>query len=65
MFNSVRLNAEKQFAATQKKAIKVPDEKETVQQKKAEHVANLRALRLAKEGADKNSAEMAAAERGH
>ncbi len=55
MFKSVRLNAEKQFAATQKKAIKVPDEKETVQQEKAEHVANLRALRLAKEGADKKS----------
>ena len=38
-------------------------EKEQARQKRAEHVASLRALRLAKEAADKKAAEKAVAEK--
>lgn len=63
MFKSVRLNAEEQFTATQNKEKKGRDEKEKVQQEEAEHISKLRALRLAKEVADKKAANMAAAEK--
>ncbi len=61
MWESVRARAEEQFAATQKEAKKAPKEKEKARQESAEHVARLRALRLAKEAADKKAAEKATA----
>ncbi len=61
MFKTARLTAEEQFAATQKKDKRVLKEKEKARQEIAEHVASLRALRLAKEAADKKAAEKAAA----
>ncbi len=60
MSTSARSRAEEQFAATQKKAKQALNEKEKARQERAEHVASLRALRLAKEVADKE----AAAEKG-
>ncbi len=59
MRKSVRSRAEEQFAATQKKAKQTPSEKEKARQEIAERVARLRALRLAKEAADKEAAEEA------
>ncbi len=53
MLKSGRSRAEEQFAATQKKDKQALKEEERVLQERAEHVANLRALRLAKEAADK------------
>ncbi len=50
MLKSIRLRAEEQFAATQKQA---QNENERVQRERAEQVASLRALRLAKEAAAK------------
>ncbi len=55
----VRSRAEEQFAATQKRAANALKEKEQARQEKAELVAKLRALRLAKEAADKQAAENA------
>ncbi len=52
MSKSVKLRAEEQFAATQKKDKQAPKEKEKARQERAEHVASLRALRLAKDAAD-------------
>ncbi len=57
MWKSVRSRAEEQFAATQKKGKQVLNEKEKARQERTEHVASLRALRLAKEAADKEAAE--------
>jgi hypothetical protein len=57
MLKSVKSKAEKQFALTQKKAKQALKEKEKARQENAEHVARLRALRLAKEAADKEAAE--------
>ncbi len=56
MYQSVKSRAEQQFAATQKKNKPVLKEKEKARQERAEHVASLRALRLAKEAADKKAA---------
>ncbi len=56
MWKSVRSRAEEQFAATQKKAKHALKEKEKARQDSAEKVARLRALRLAKEAADKEAA---------
>ncbi len=53
MLMSVKSRAEEQFAATQKKEKQVLKEKETAWQQRMEHTARLRALRLAKEAADK------------
>ena len=53
MLQSVKSRAEEKFAATQKKDKKVLKEKETAWQQRMEHTARLRALRLAKEAADK------------
>ena len=49
----MKSKAEEQFAATQKKDEKVLKEKETAWQQRMKHTASLRALRLAKEAADK------------
>ena len=53
---SVKLRAEEQFAAIQKKAKQDLDERDEALQRSREHMAHLRALRLAKEKADKESA---------
>ena len=57
MYQSVKSRAEEQFAATQKKNKPALNEKEKARQERAEHVASLRALRLAKEAADKEAAD--------
>ena len=56
MYQSVKSRAEEQFTATQKKNKPALNEKEKARQERAEHVASLRALRLAKEAADKEAA---------
>ena len=53
MLKTMKSKAEEQFAATQKKDEMVLKEKETAWQQRMEHTAKLRALRLAKEAADK------------
>ncbi len=63
MLKSVKSRAEEQFAATQKKGKKALKEKEKARLERAKHVADLRALRLAKEAADKKAADEAAAEK--
>ncbi len=63
MWKSARSRAEAQFAATQKKSKQALEEKEKAWQETERKVANLRALRLAKEAADKDAAERAAAEK--
>ncbi len=63
MLKSRKSRAEEQFAATQKKDKQALKEKEKARQEKSEHVAKLRALRLAKEADDKKAAEKAAAEK--
>lgn len=50
-----RAKAEEQFAATQKKAKQSLSEKEKARRDIAERMARQRALRLAKEAADKES----------
>jgi len=57
MLKSPKSRAEEQFAATQKKNKRVLAEKEKVRLEKAQLVAKLRALRLAKEAADKQAAQ--------
>ena len=63
MADSTRSKAEERFAATQRKFKQVANEKERARQKELEHTAKLKALRLAKEAADKKAAEEAAAEK--
>ncbi len=53
MLKSVKSSAEEKFAATQKKDEQALKEKENAWQQRMEHTARLRALRLAKEAADK------------
>jgi hypothetical protein len=60
MLKSVKSKAEEQFAASRKKALQAMKEEEKTRLVKAEHVARLRALRLAKEAADREAAEAAA-----
>ncbi len=55
MLKSVRSRAEEQFAASQKKLKLVQKEKDEAGQERAEKVARLRALRLAKEASDNES----------
>ncbi len=63
MVKSAKSRAEEQFAATQKKDKQALNKREEARQAEAEHMASLRALRLAKEAADKKAtAEKAAAE---
>ncbi len=61
MVKSVKSRAEEQFAAIQKKDKQALKEKEKALQERAEHVAGLRALRLAKEAAAEKAAEKATA----
>ncbi len=61
MRKSATSMAEAQFAATQKKAKRALTEIEKERQEIAKRTAKLRALRLAKEAADKQAAEEAAA----
>jgi len=61
MFKPARLKAEEQFTATQKKDKQALKEKEKARLETAKHVASLRALRLAKEAADKKAAAEEAA----
>jgi hypothetical protein len=63
MLKSTKTRAEEKFAATQKKHDQVMKKKEKERQKELEHTASLRALRLAKEAADKEAADAAAAEK--
>ncbi|MCH8096560.1 MAG: hypothetical protein IID53_05740 [Proteobacteria bacterium] len=56
MYQSVKSKAEERFAATQKKNKAALKEKEKARLERAEQVAGLRALRLAKEAADKKAA---------
>lgn len=63
MLKTAKSRAEQQFTATQKKEEQARKEREVEQQLKAEHVAKLRGLRLAKEAADKLAADQAAAEK--
>ena len=57
MTKLVKSRAEKLFTATQKKANQARKEKDKAKQERAEHIASLKALRLAKELADKETAE--------
>jgi hypothetical protein len=57
------MRAEARFTASESKDKQFVQEKEQALRKSAEHIAKLRALRLAKEAADKESAEVAAAEK--
>jgi hypothetical protein len=60
MLKTVKSRAEEQFTATQKKDKQALKEKDRAWQQRMEHTASLRALRLAKEAADKEAAEEAA-----
>ncbi len=61
MQKSVKSKAEERFAAAQKKAKQALNESERKQQERTELTAKLRALRLAKEAADKEAAEITTA----
>ena len=63
MNNLVKSRAEEQFTATQKKDNQARNERDKSSQERVEHVARLKALRLAKEADDKIAAEKAAAEK--
>lgn len=63
MAKSGRLKTEEYFAVTRKREKQALKEKEKERQEIAEHVAKLRALRLAKEAAEKNAAQKAGAEK--
>ena len=65
MLKSVKSRAKEKFAATQKKDKQFLKEKEKARQERAEHVARLRALRLAKEADDKEAAEKVEAGEHH
>jgi hypothetical protein len=49
--------AEEQFAAVRRQAQRAQTEHEVALQERAEHIAKLRALRLAKEATDRETAE--------
>lgn len=63
MSKSAKSTAEEKFAAIQKKAKQVLNEKDKARLENAEKVANLRALRLAKEAADELAADEDEAEK--
>ena len=63
MAKSARNKAERHFTASQKKDERDLKEREKEWQKKLDHTASLRALRLAKEAADKKAADEAAAKK--
>ena len=56
MAKTTKSMAEAQFAATQKKGAQQMDEKQKASLEKSEHMAKLRALRLAKEAAERDAA---------
>lgn len=55
MFTHGKSRAEEQLAISQRKAARIQEEQETAQQERAAQVARLRALRRAKEAADKKA----------
>ena len=57
MLKSVKSKAEEQFAATQKRAKQALKEKDKARQDRTESMARLRALRLAREAANKEAAK--------
>ena len=57
MMKLVKSRAEALFTATQKKSDQARKEKDKASQERAQHIARLKALRLAKELADKETAE--------
>ncbi len=63
MVKLVKSRAEEQFAASQKKDNQARKEKDKASQERAEHVASLKALRFAKDAANKKAAEQEAAEK--
>jgi hypothetical protein len=63
MQKTLKTTAEEKFAAIQKKDKQLRTEKEKAQQVRLANIANLRALRLAKEATDRNAAEQAIAEK--
>lgn len=63
MSKTARSKAEEQFTATQKKDKQFLQEKESARNERAEGVAKLKALRQAKEIADKEIADAAEAEK--
>ena len=63
MVKLVKSRAEEQFSASQKKNNQARKERDKASQERAEHVASLKALRLAKEADDKEAAEQGAAEK--
>ena len=54
MLTTMKSKTEEQFAATQKKDKQALKKKDEAWQQRMEHTARLRALRLAKEAADKD-----------
>ena len=63
MMKLAKSRAEEQFMATQKKDNQARKERDKASQERGNHVASLKALRLAKEADDKIAAENAAAEK--
>lgn len=63
MSKSAKSTSEEKFAAIQKKDKQVLNEKDKARLENAEKVANLRALRLAKEAADELAADEDEAEK--
>ncbi len=63
MSKSAKSRAEQHFTATQKKDKQILQEKEDARQARADGVARLKALRLAKEAVDKQAEEAAEAEK--
>ncbi len=55
MFTIEKSRAEEQIVATQRRNMRILEEKETIRQEKAEKVAHLRNLRLAKAAAEKKA----------
>jgi hypothetical protein len=56
MAKPARSKAEEQFAVAEKRAAQALADREKARQDEAKHVAKLRALRLAKQAADKEAA---------
>jgi hypothetical protein len=63
MSKSAKSRAEEQFTATQKKDKQVLKDKEKARHDRAEGVSKLKALRMTKEAADKESAAVIEAEK--
>ena len=57
MWNSAKSKAEEKFAAAQRKSVQAAKDKERAQQQLEDRIAKQRALRLAKEAADKEAAD--------